>query len=63
VILTGSWAYKAKKPVRFEFLDYSTQPQRLQCCQRELEINRGWAPEIYDAVVPIVKRANGLRVG
>ncbi|TVP98572.1 MAG: hypothetical protein EA381_12100 [Planctomycetaceae bacterium] len=53
VILTGEWAYKVKKPVRFDFLDYSTPELREQFCLRELEINRAWAPQFYRDVVPI----------
>lgn len=63
VILTGTWAYKVKKPVQFDFLDYSTQELRRQCCQRELETNRVWAPEIYQDVVPLIEQDQQLRVG
>ncbi len=63
VLLTGTWAYKVKKPVRFDFLDYSTEQQRLRCCRLELEANRVWAPEIYRDVVPIIEPREQLRVG
>jgi len=63
VILTGDWVYKVKKPVRFDFLDYSTAEQRRLCCQRELETNRVWAPEIYQDVVPLIEQNGQLRVG
>lgn len=53
IVLTGDFAYKVKKPVRFDFLDYSTLELRQRQCQREWEINRRYAPEIYLAVVPI----------
>lgn len=53
VLLTGRWAYKIKKPIVNSFLDYSTLAQRLHFCQSELQLNRRWAPQIYDRVVPI----------
>ena len=53
VFLAGDWAYKIKKPVRFEFLDYSTAALRQRLCERELEINRRFAPDLYVDVVPI----------
>lgn len=65
VLLTGSWAYKIKKPVRFDFLDYSTTELRERHCWRELEINQTWAPRVYHDVVPIFAKADaiGLRIG
>jgi aminoglycoside phosphotransferase family enzyme/predicted kinase len=64
VILTGDWAYKLKKPVRFDFLDYSTVALREKFCWRELETNRVWAQDIYVDVVPVFEHGDGeLRVG
>jgi len=59
VILTGAWAYKVKKPVRFDFLDYSTPELRERFCLRELEINQAWAPQLYRDVVPIFAHGEG----
>jgi len=53
VILTGEYTYKLKKPVDFEFLDYSTLAKRKHFCQREIELNRRLAPKIYLEVVTI----------
>jgi aminoglycoside phosphotransferase family enzyme len=47
VVLLGSRAYKLKKPVRTDFLDYSTPDRRLAACRRELELNRRLAPDVY----------------
>jgi uncharacterized protein len=63
VVLTGEFAYKIKKPVRFSFLDYSTPELRHACCLKELQINRRFAPEIYREVVPIRETGTGLAVG
>lgn len=61
VFLTGDWAYKLKKPVQFNFLDFSTLEKRHAACQEELRLNRRTAPSIYDSVVPLVRTAGGPR--
>lgn len=53
VILTGSFAYKIKKPIKLEFLDFSSLKQRKFFCDDELRLNRRWAPELYLDVVAI----------
>lgn len=47
VALAGPYAYKLKKPVRFEFIDYSTPEHRRAACATEVQLNRRWAPELY----------------
>lgn len=47
IALAGPYAYKLKKPVRFEFLDYSTRERRRAACETELALNRRWAPALY----------------
>ena len=63
VFVAGDFAYKIKKPVKFEFLDYSTLEKRRHYCRREVELNRRLAPEIYLDVVPIGLVAGAPRVG
>lgn len=53
VILTGDYVYKIKKPVKFEFVDFSTLEKRQFYCQREYELNHQFAPAIYLEVLPI----------
>jgi aminoglycoside phosphotransferase family enzyme/dephospho-CoA kinase len=53
VILTGTYAYKIKKPVDFGFLAFSTLEKRRYYCQEELRLNRRLAPDLYIAVVPV----------
>ncbi|CAM4460883.1 MAG: putative protein [Legionellaceae bacterium] len=53
VILTGFYAYKIKKPVDFEFLNYSTLEKRYYYCQEEYRLNQRWAPDMYCGVIPI----------
>ena len=53
VLLTGKFAYKIKKPVRFHFVDFSTLEQRRCSCIQEVRLNRRLAAELYLDVVPI----------
>jgi aminoglycoside phosphotransferase family enzyme/predicted kinase len=63
IVLTGHYAYKLKKPVRFPFIDASTLARRLELCQEELRLNRRMAPDLYEDVVPIVLDGDQPRVG
>lgn len=63
VFLVGDRAYKVKKPVEFDFVDYGTLERRKHFCEREVELNRRLAPDVYLGVVPIVEEEEGLRVG
>lgn len=53
VLLTGQYAYKIKKNIQFDFLDFSTLEKRHFYCEEELRLNRRLAPELYLQVVPI----------
>lgn len=55
--------YKLKKPVRFPYLDFSTLARREAACRAELALNQRLAPDIYEAVVPLVATAGGLAIG
>jgi aminoglycoside phosphotransferase family enzyme/predicted kinase len=64
VFLTDRHVYKLKKPVRFDFLDYSTPEKREWACQREVELNRRLARDVYVGVIPITQGRKGrLRLG
>ena len=53
ILLTGSYAYKIKKPVDLGFLDFSTLEKRRYYCHEELRLNRRTAPQIYMEVVAL----------
>ena len=53
VLLSGSHAYKIKKPVNLGFLDFSSLEKRRQCCEEEIRLNRRLAPALYLEVLPI----------
>lgn len=64
VFLTERYAYKLKKPVRHDFLDFSTVALRHNSCKEELRLNRQLAPNVYLAVVPLTVTPRGaLQLG
>ena len=64
VFLADGHAWKLKKPVRFDRLDFSTVTGRHYYCLEELRLNRRLAPSVYLDVVPLTQEADGaLRIG
>jgi len=59
VFLAGGEAWKIKRAVRFAYMDFSTLEKRRAACEREVEVNRRLAPEIYLGCVPIVRKPDG----
>src|SRR5262245_21075530 len=63
VFLAGPRAYKLKRAVRFDYLDFSTATRRQQMCEAEVRLNRRTAPSLYRGVVPVTRRNGGLALG
>lgn len=63
VFLAGSRAYKLKRALRTDLVDYSTLEKRRAACEAELRINRRYAPRLYRGR-PVVTREKkgGLRL-
>jgi len=59
VILGRDRACKIKRAVRFPYLDFSTPGRRLEMCEREVALNRLYAPGLYLGVHRIVRDAYG----
>jgi aminoglycoside phosphotransferase family enzyme/predicted kinase len=59
VFLTGSYAYKIKKPLDLGFADFSTLERRRHCCEEELRLNARYAPGLYLEVVAIRATRDG----
>lgn len=59
VVLSGDHAYKVKKPVVTDFLDFSTVEDRERVCQREVSLNRRLAPTSYVGVAHLVGVSDG----
>lgn len=47
LFFVGDRAYKLKKRVDLGFLDYTTEPARRDACEREVALNRRFAPDVY----------------
>ncbi len=47
VVLLGDKAYKAKKPIETDFLDFTTPERRETACQREVTLNSRLAADSY----------------
>ena len=64
VFLAGDFVYKLKRPVRYDFLDFTTIENRELACRDESRLNRRLAPDIYLAAIPITRETDGsLRLG
>lgn len=53
VFLAGEFAYKVRKPVTLDFVDFSSPAARQADCDTEWRLNRRLAPDLYLGVVPI----------
>jgi uncharacterized protein len=59
VFLVGDRAYKLKRAVRFDYLDFSNQQLRRAACEAEVALNRRTAPDLYLRVVPVTREGDG----
>lgn len=59
VFLAGSEAYKMKKEVRYDFLDFSTLEARRRDCREEVRLNRRLAPDVYRGIVALRRTSAG----
>lgn len=62
VILTAKYAFKIKKPVKMNFLDFSSLAQRKKFCKKELFLNRRFS-QIYLDVVAVRKYEGHWELG
>lgn len=62
ILLTGTYAYKIKKPVDLGFLDFTTLERRRHFCEEELRLNQRLAPELYLGLVRIAGSADSPRL-
>jgi aminoglycoside phosphotransferase family enzyme len=59
VFLTESLVYKLKKPVCYDFLDFSTLEARQKNCESEIILNRRLAGQVYLGTVPLTLQEDG----
>ena len=67
IFLTGLYAYKIKKQLKFgKILDFSTLKLRKKFCQKEVVLNKFLCGDMYQGVVKIVKEngknGNNMRI-
>jgi aminoglycoside phosphotransferase family enzyme len=63
VFLTGKYAYKIKKKLKFgKVLDFSTLRLRKKYCQKELKLNKILCPNMYKGVVKVVNHNGNIRI-
>ncbi len=60
VFLAGDLAFKMKKPVRYEFLDFTSLAAREFTCREELRLNRKLAADAYLDVIPLRLDKSGV---
>jgi len=53
VFFVGDRAFKLKKPVALGFLDFTSRQARAEACQREIELNRRFAPDVYLGIAEV----------
>jgi aminoglycoside phosphotransferase family enzyme len=64
IFLTETDAWKLKKRVCSEYVDFSTPERRRHNCKKEVRLNRRLAPDVYRGVVPLtVDRQGDLQLG
>ena len=59
VFLAGNRAFKLKRAVKYDYLDFSTLDLRKRFCEAELRINGRIAPALYRRLIPVVRTSTG----
>jgi hypothetical protein len=59
VFLAGTEAFKIKRAVRFDYMDFSTLGKRRVACLHEVEVNQHCGGDLYLGCVPIRRSSSG----
>ncbi len=62
VFLADELAYKLKKPLVLDFLDYGTPARRREMCAAEVRLNRRLAPDLYLGVRGVALLGDGVEL-
>ncbi|MBU3031815.1 AAA family ATPase [Paracoccus marinaquae] len=62
IFLAGDRAWKMKRAIRTNYLDFSTLALRGASCRREMEVNAA-AGDLYREVIPVTRREGRLHLG
>lgn len=63
VFIGDAFVYKVKKPVKFDFLDFSTLDKREYYCHQEVTLNKRLSKDLYLGVLPVTLHAGHYRIG
>jgi uncharacterized protein len=63
IYLAGRYAYKLKKPVNLDFVDFTRPAARQRACRDEVRLNRRLAGELYCGVETIVRKGRVCKIG
>lgn len=63
VFLTADFAFKLKKPVRFDYFDHRPLAARARACAEEVRLNRALAGGVYLGTVSLTTGTAGLAIG
>jgi aminoglycoside phosphotransferase family enzyme/predicted kinase len=63
LFLTGEYAYKIKRPVRYPFVDLRSLERRAFFCEEELRLSRRFAAQLYVDVCRITVHEGRTRIG
>ena len=58
VFLTADRAYKLLKPITTSFLDFGSSERRCAAAEREVELNRRVAPDVYLGLADLVENGD-----
>ncbi len=59
VFLAGDLAWKLKRAVRYDYLDFSTLERRRAMCEAEVRLNQRTAPDLYLGTTPVTRESSG----
>lgn len=63
IFLTGKYAYKLKKELKFgNVLDFSTRKLRKKYCQKEINLNRILCKNMYKGMVKIIDQNGSIKI-
>ena len=60
LLFLGEHVFKLRKPLRFDFADFSSLSARADDCRREVDLNRRLAPDVYLGVADITMEGQTL---
>ncbi len=63
IFLAGRAAYKLKRAIRYDYMDFGTRAKRDAAAAAELTLNRRTAPDLYLGLLPVCADGDGFKLG